>query len=179
VTPHRTMDPITLAALADFPNRLEAYYSLVPSEYKNWRPASWDGVPSEPFTPIEQICHVRDIEIDGYHARLRCTLEESNPLLASIDGEVLAKERCYSAADATQVFAQFRDARTKTIELVANLTPQQLTRAAMFEGHRVTLRGLVHNLCSHDQQHLAGMQWLLARMVASTQASGEVCPGSR
>jgi hypothetical protein len=151
----------------------------VPGEHKNWRPASWDGVPSEPFTPIEQICHVRDIEIDGYHARLRCTLEESNPLLASIDGEVLAKERCYSAADATQVFAQFRDARTKTIELVANLTPQQLTRAAMFEGHRVTLRGLVHNLCSHDQQHLAGMQWLLARMVASTQASGEVCPGSR
>jgi hypothetical protein len=37
------MDPITLAALADFPHRLEAYYSVVPNEYKNWRPASWDG----------------------------------------------------------------------------------------------------------------------------------------
>ena len=162
------MDPITLAALADFPNRLEAYYSLVPSEHKNWRPKSWDGVPSEPFTPIEQVCHVRDIEIDGYHLRLRRTLEELNPLLASLDGETLARERSYSTADATQVFAQFRDARTKTIELVANLTPEQLTRAAMFEGHRATLRGLVHNLCSHDQQHLAGMQWLLARLAAST-----------
>ena len=31
------MDPITLAALADFPHRLEAYYSAVPAEYKNWR----------------------------------------------------------------------------------------------------------------------------------------------
>ena len=125
-----------------------------------------DGVPSEPFTPIEQVCHVKDIEIDGYHERLRRTLEELNPLLASLDGEVLARERCYSAADAAVVFAQFRDARAKTIELVSKLTPLQLRRAAEFEGRAVTLRGLVHNLCSHDQQHLAGMQWLLARMAS-------------
>jgi len=161
------MDPITLTALADFPNQLEAHYSLVPNEYKNWRPASWEGVPSEPFTPIEQVCHVKDIEIDGYHERLRRTLEELNPLLASLDGEVLARERRYSAADTAVVFAQFRDARAKTIELVRKLTPQQLLRTAEFEGHAVTLRGLVHNLCSHDQQHLAGMQWLLARMASS------------
>jgi hypothetical protein len=77
------MDPISLAALADFPNQLEACYSVVPGEYKNWRPASWDGVPSEPFTPIEQVCHVKDIEIGGYHLRIRRTLEELNPLLAS------------------------------------------------------------------------------------------------
>jgi hypothetical protein len=162
------VDTITLAALADFPNRLEAYYSLVPSEYKNWRPPSWDGVPSEPFTPIEQVCHVKDIEIDGYHERLRRVLEESNPLLASLDGEALARQRAYSTADTAVVFAQFREARAKTIGLVSKLTPQQLLRAAEFEGHRVTLRGLVHNLCSHDQQHLAGLQWLLARMAAST-----------
>jgi DinB family protein len=164
------MDPITLAALVDFPNRLEAYYSVIPNEYKNWRPASWDGVPSEPFTPIEQVCHVRDIEIDGYHERLRRTLEESNPLLASLDGEALARERSYSNADTALVFAQFRAARTKTVALVSKLMPEQLMRTAEFEGHQVTVRGLVHNLCSHDQQHLAGIQWLLARMAASRTA---------
>jgi hypothetical protein len=37
----------------------------------------------------------------------------------------------------------------------------------MFEGYgETTLRGLVHYLCSHDQQHLAGMQWLLGRIAA-------------
>jgi len=164
------MDSITLAALADFPNQLEAYYSVVPDEYKNWRPASWDGVPSEPFTAIEQVCHVKDIEIEGYHVRFRRVLLESSPLLASLDGEAFARERAYSTADTAAVFAQFRDARAKTIEVVSKLTPQQLQRAAEFEGHRVTLRGLVHNLCSHDQQHLAGMQWLLARMAASAPA---------
>jgi hypothetical protein len=162
------MDSITIAALADFPNRLEAYYSLVPNEYKNWRPASWDGVPSEPFTAIEQVCHVKDIEIDGYHERLRRMLEESNPLLDSLDGEVLARERVYASADIADVFEQFRDARSETIKLIAKLTPQQLMRVGEFEGNRVTVRGLVHNLCSHDQQHLAGIQWLLGRMAAPT-----------
>ena len=167
-----TMDTITLTALGDFPNRLEAYYSVVPNEYKNWRPASWDGVPSEPFTPIEQVCHVRDIEIDGYHERLRRTLEEMDPLLASLDGELLARERRYSNADSALVFAQFRAARTKTVALISKLTPVQLMRTAEFEGHQVTLRGLAHNLCSHDQQHLAGIQWLLGRMAAPRSCRG-------
>jgi hypothetical protein len=164
------MDPVTLAALADFPGRLEAYYSVIPNQYKNWRPASWEGIPSEPFTPIEQVCHVKDIEIDGYHLRFRRMLEESNPLLDSLDGEALARERSYSTADTGVVFEQLREARAKTLELVGKLTAQQFLRAAEFEGHRVTLRGLVHNLCSHDQQHLAGMQWLLARLAASVSA---------
>jgi hypothetical protein len=164
------MDAITLTALAAFPGQLEAHYGVIPAEFKNWRPLSWDGIPSEPFTPIEQVWHVRDIEIDGYHERLRRTLQESNPLLASIDGETLAKERSYATRDSGEAFAAFRHARGKTIELVSSLTPQQFARVAVFEGRAVTLRGLVHNLCSHDQQHLAGLQWLLARVSAPAQS---------
>jgi hypothetical protein len=33
------------------------------------------------------------------------------------------------------------------------------------------MRGLVHFLCSHDQQHLAGLQWLLGKIEASRMAS--------
>jgi hypothetical protein len=164
------MDPTTLAALADFPLRLETYYGVVPVEHKNWRPISWDGIPSEPFTPIEQVCHVRDIEIDGYHVRFQRTLQEINPLLASIDGEKLAKERAYAAADIEQIFRTFAQARRETVALIAKLTPQELARVAEFEGNALTVRSLVHNLCSHDQQHLAGLQWLLARMTAPSIA---------
>jgi hypothetical protein len=85
---------------------------------------------------------------------------------------MLARERGYSTADTAQVFAQFREARAKTLELVSKLTPQQFLRGAEFEAQPVTLRGLVHNLCSHDQQHLAGIQWLLGRMAASGDAVG-------
>jgi hypothetical protein len=160
------MDPVTLAALADFPHRLQAYYGIVPTEHKNWRPHSWEGVPSEPFTPIEQLCHVKDIEIDGYHVRFRRALQEDNPILESIDGEKLARERDYAGADAAKVLIAFAQARRETLALIAKLSPSELLRRAEFEGNAVTVRGLVHNLCSHDQQHLAGLQWLMARIAA-------------
>src|ERR1700733_6627403 len=160
------MDSITLAALEDFPRRLQAYYGIVPAEHRNWRPPSWEGIPSEPFTPIEQICHVKDIEIDGYHVRFRRALQEHLPLLESVDGEKLAKDRNYAAADSAEVFSEFARARRETLALIAQLSPQELSRAAEFEGNAVTVRGLAPNLCSHDQQHLAGLQWLLARLAA-------------
>jgi hypothetical protein len=160
------MDPITLAALAEFPRRLEAYYGIVPAEQKNWRPPSWEGIPSEPFTPIEQICHVRDIEIDGYHVRFRRASQENHPLLAPVDGERLAQDRNYAAADSEQVFGEFARARRETLARITKLSLHELSRPAQFEGNAVTVRGLVHNLCSHDQQHLAGLQWLLARIAA-------------
>jgi hypothetical protein len=43
-----------------------------------------------------------------------------------------------------------------------------LARRAEFEHYGpVTLRGLIHYLCSHDQQHLAGLQWLLGKIGAA------------
>lgn len=160
------MNSTTLAALAAFPLRLEEHYAAIPPEFKRWRPDSWHGIPSEPFTPIEQICHVRDVEIDGYHVRFRRTLEESDPQLPDLDGEALAKERDYAAANATDVFASFGEARARTVELITALTAQQLARPARFNGGSATMRSLVHYLCSHDQQHLAGLQWLLAKIEA-------------
>jgi hypothetical protein len=122
-------------------------------------------VPSEALTAIEQLCHVRDIEIDGYQERFRRTLREANPTLPSIDTDALVAERAYAAADAAEVLASFRDARRATVELLGELAPEQFERTAEFEGYgSVTLRGLVHYLCSHDQQHLAGLQWLLGKI---------------
>ena len=41
-------------------------------------------------------------------------------------------------------------------------------RTGVLEGYGpLTLRSLVHYLCSHDQQHLAGLQWLLGKIAAS------------
>jgi hypothetical protein len=161
------MHPITLAALEAFPRELEKHYAAFPAEFVHWAPPSWDGVPSEPFTAIEQICHVRDIEIEGYQVRFQRTLDEPSPLLPSIDSETVAKERDYGRADAAQVFVQFRAARVKTLALLSGLDESQLERPAEFEGYGpVTMRGLIHYLCSHDQQHLAGLQWLLGKIDA-------------
>jgi hypothetical protein len=157
----------TLNALSVFPQQLEAFFYAVPAGGRNWKPDSWEGIPSEPFSAIEQICHVRDIEVDGYHERFQRALQEANPTLENVDGETLAEERAYAAAEPAEVFAAFRIARAKTLETISTLTAEQFDRTAVFDGAPITVRGLVHMLCSHDQQHLAGLQWLMARIDAS------------
>ena len=159
------MHTITLDTLAAFPAQLEAHYGAIPTSHKHWKPASWEGIPSEHLTAIEQLCHVRDIEIEGYQLRFQRTLKEENPLLPSLDTDGLAQDREYYKQDAPRVLAEFRSARAKTIEMLKDLSPQQLARKAEFEGYgSTTLQGLVHYLCSHDQQHLAGLQWLAGNM---------------
>jgi DinB superfamily len=158
----------TLNALAGFPAGLEGHFALFPAEFRHWAPPSWDGVPSEPFTAIEQLCHVRDIEIEGYQVRFRRTLAEDTPALPSIDSEAVARRRDYGHAEAARVLAEFRAARARTLTLLRAVDAAQWSRPAIFEGYgRVTLRGLVHYLCSHDQQHLAGLQWLLGKLDAA------------
>jgi hypothetical protein len=166
--PKDRLNTVTLSALADFPRQLEAHYAAIPEEFKRWKPPSWEGSPAEPFTAIEHVCHVRDIEVDGYYARFRRTLDELNPTLVSIDGEALAEERSYATSSASEAFAVFRAARAKTVQLISGLSHEQLMRAAVFEGYGpLTLRSLAHYLCSHDQQHLAGLQWLLGKIEAA------------
>ena len=161
------MHQATLHALAAFPDQLEAFYAAMPARRTNWAPASWDGIPSEALTAIEQVCHVRDIEIDGYQERIARALTETSPNLPALDTYRLAKEREYAKANAAEALATFRSARRRTIECIAGLDTSQLERRALFEGYgMVTVRGLIHYLCSHDQQHLAGLQWLLGKMEA-------------
>ena len=162
------IDAVTLDALAAFPAQLAAHFALFPVEARHWAPSSWDGVPSEPLTAIEQVCHVRDIEIDGYQQRIRRTLAEDDPLLASLDTEALARERKYGEDDAATALAAFAAARQETMTLLAAITPEQLARRARFEGYGpLTFKSLIHYLCSHDQQHLAGLQWVLGQYDAA------------
>ena len=121
------MHPITLQTLEAFPRELERHYAAFPPQFVHWSPPSWDGVPSEPFTAIEQICHVRDIEIEGYQVRFQRTLSEHSPLLPSIDSEAVAKTRDYGNANPATVFAEFRAAREKTLGMLRGLQCSKAT----------------------------------------------------
>jgi hypothetical protein len=158
------MDQTTLSALAAFPDQLERLFNAFPKAYANWVPPSWEGIPSETFTAVGQLCHVRDIETLGYHERIRRLLGEENPTLASLDSYALAKERGYPDAAPSEVLAAFRKARGATIDMIRGLSDGELARRGEFEGYGpVTLKGVIHFLCSHDQQHLSGMHWLLGK----------------
>jgi hypothetical protein len=162
------MHSMLLSSLRAFPEQLEQLYAAVPAGGADWAPASWEGIPSETFTAIEQICHIRDIEIDGYHVRLRRLLDEDAPTLVSIDSYQVARERGYPDAPVPEILSAFRQARAQTVDLLASLNAEQWERKGSFEGYGpVTVKGLVHYLCSHDQQHIAGMHWLLGQIASS------------
>jgi hypothetical protein len=149
------------------PHQLEQALQLVPTDRIAWRPASWGGCPSETFSALEQVCHLRDIERDGYQVRIRRLLEESNPLLETLDSYAMARERHYESADLESALAAFHEARAVTLRQLRSVSDVQLARTGEFaEYGRLSLRSLIHYLRSHDQQHLAGLQWLAGKMAS-------------
>jgi hypothetical protein len=157
-----------LNELEHMPRELGRALRHVPADRLTWKPASWNGCPSETLSALEQVCHLRDIERDGYHVRIQRLLSETDPALESLDTYELARARRYEAADFQGAMAAFATARAETMSLLRNVTDPQLARTGEFaEYGRLTLRALVHYLRSHDQQHLAGIHWLAGK-IAST-----------
>ena len=94
-----------------------------------------------------------------------------DPELVSLDGYQLANRRGYGTSDPFRALAEFQSARRQTLALLAQVDAVQLRRRGRFaEYGPITLRALIHYLCSHDQQHLACMHWLLGR-ITSLRAS--------
>jgi hypothetical protein len=158
------MSPYLLDALAATPDELDALLRAFPRDRLRWTPPDWNECPAERFTALGHVCHMRDIERDGYHVRLARVIDEELPDLVSIDGYELARTRRYDDDSLDQALADFRAARAETLRRIRTWTPDAGARAATFgDLGRVTATGLLHVLRSHDLQHLAGLHWLLAR----------------
>ena len=156
-----------LRELEDMPQQLERALRLIPEDRLGWRPDSWDGSPAENFSVLEHVCHLRDIEADGYHVRIHRMLDEKNPSLASLDSYEIARARSYETEELGAALASFRRAREVTVRRLREVSDEQLARIGDFaEYGRLTLRALIHYLRSHDQQHLAGLHWLLGRIAS-------------
>ena len=169
--PGSTGIELALAALSDAPAQFERVLAVVPPQFLTWEPPDWEAIPGERFSALGQLCHVRDIEIEGYHVRFQRMFEEVRPDLVSLDSYEIARRHDYARADPARAVASFRAARVETIARLRRADQRQLERRGTFaEYGEVSVRGLVHILCSHDQQHLACLHWLLAR-IASVKAA--------
>src|SRR3954467_7234758 len=89
----------TIEMLLRAPMQLEEVARLVPQDRWSWEPPDWEGIPGERFPAVGQVCHLRDIEADGYHVRIRRMLQEHDPDLLSLDGYQVANERAYATSD--------------------------------------------------------------------------------
>src|SRR2546423_6713650 len=94
-----------LAFLAETPEVVRRLTCALSAEAARQKP-----VPAE-FSALEHVCHLRDIEREGYSVRLSRLLAEAAPVLADIDGARLALERDYQRQDFTSALADVTRAR--------------------------------------------------------------------
>lgn len=111
------------------------------------------------FSALENICHLGDIEAEGYAVRINRLLNETNPVLADIDGSRLAVERTYNEQDPDLRLSAFAIARTRNLEMLNGLGTGELDRKGSLEGVGiVTLRRLAEMMLEHDESHLQDLR---------------------
>jgi DinB superfamily len=122
------------------------------------------------FSILENICHLRDIEIEGYSLRLQRLLAEQHPILPNIDGGQLAQARRYNQQTLQPALNDFIQARNKNLKLLATLTTAQLARSGYLEPTgEITLGRLLELWVEHDHGHIQELEKLRA-MGAQSQS---------
>lgn len=121
----------------------------------------------EIFSFVEHVCHLRDIEREGYSARIQKILEEDRPQLADIDGLQLALDRDYNAQDVDGALKDFAEARSQNVITVGGLSATQLERSGMLEGTGpVTIGALLSMLREHDVEHVEILRRLRGKLLS-------------
>jgi uncharacterized damage-inducible protein DinB len=107
------------------------------------------------FSVLENICHLRDLEIEGYAVRITRILNEETPALADFDGARIAAERDYNRESLEQALASFRQARAANVALLSDLDEIRMLRKGVLEGvGTITLQKLLLLMSEHDEGHL-------------------------
>jgi hypothetical protein len=122
----------------------------------------------EEFSVVENVCHLRDIEIEGYTSRINRILKEDNPNLPDIDGSRLAIKREYQSQNISEALEAFAEARQQNTQTLKSLASVEFDRIGNLEGvGSVTIRGLLRMMRDHDADHVRELSAICKRpMVA-------------
>ena len=118
------------------------------------------------FSLVEQACHLRDLEREGYLHRLHRMLAEDAPELTGFQGDEIARMRNYQAQDAHQAAHDFASSRSALISGLAACDPEQLRRLGRFAGRLISVADLASMVVDHDRVHREELQRLVASLPA-------------
>jgi hypothetical protein len=121
---------------------------LLPEEHWDLRPHGAE------FSLREQVCHLRDIELEGYLVRIHRIVAERAPVLIDLDGSRLARERDYASQDARLAAADFRALRAANVAKLRGLPASAWERTGSFApDNSFALRELIEMMLAHDREH--------------------------
>lgn len=145
-----------IATLARMPEALQSRLKGLSEEQLHVKPTQ------DVFSVLESVCHLRDIEVEGYGRRLGLLLREDRPRLPDLDGTALARERRYNDQELRPALEAFLNMRRRCLEILATVSPEQLERRGHFENvGEVTLAGLLDLWVEHDRGHIQELDALL------------------
>ena len=135
--------------LEHFPTALRGMVAGLPEEVVRRKRSMTE------FSILENVCHLRDIERDGYSVRLRRLLEEAQPFLPDLDGSRLAQERDYNSQAIQNALEAFSNERMANVALIRALRPEQLSRTGHLETvGPVSVEQLLRRMQEHDREHI-------------------------
>lgn len=153
-----------LAFLAETPNQLAHSTSGLSNQELRFQNSP------EEFSVLENLCHLRDLERQGYTPRIRRILAEVDPALADFDGARVAAESDYNNEQPGSALEAFQAARQQNVAVLRTLTEGQLNREGSLAGvGKITLRRLAELICEHDEGHLADLRALRRRLERSRE----------
>jgi len=150
-----------VSTLGEMPETFRQLMLQLPPEVLTWKPATRE------FSVLEHLCHLRDLEREGYAVRIRKLLTETDPVLSDFDGDRIAAERDYNRQDFAAVFLDFARARIENLATLENLSPAQLQRRGTFEGQgEIDLEKLISMMHKHDEAHRRELSKLRQQLAA-------------
>jgi hypothetical protein len=114
------------------------------------------------FSVTEHLCHLADLEREGFALRLLRLLVEASPVLADFDGARVAAERNYAARDPREALHRFCEARRLNLSRLFSMSEEDWTRWGTQDGvGKVTLSQLPARMAAHDAAHLCELAVLV------------------
>ncbi len=145
-----------LSAMVSF---LQATADGLTAEQLHWKPSTSE------FSLVEHVCHLRDLEREGFGIRIERLLGEQNPVLPDFDGSAIALARDYNSSDFQVVLDEFGKARSANVARLAALNASELARSGTQDGvGPVSLGDLPGKMREHDEAHRAEILELLGRL---------------
>jgi hypothetical protein len=151
--------PDTIAALSPLPEALARKLTGLTDAQLRLRPQG------DYFSLLEQVCHLRDIEVEGYSRRLALLLEQDHPELPDLDGAALAKARGYNSQALAPALAAFTAARRANLARLGTIKESDLRRSGHLEKvGEVSIGKLLELWAAHDREHAREIEGLLASL---------------
>jgi hypothetical protein len=117
------------------------------------------------FAMVEHMCHLADLETEGYGMRIERLLTEDRPTWGEFDGERVAMERQYLEQDAQAALDRFAQARAANVARLRTASESDWQRSGTHEGMgQVTLARLAEMMLEHDRGHAEDIGVLLEEL---------------